>query len=178
MIRTQVGIIGSGPAGLLLSQLLHLHGIDSIILERQTQEHVEGRIRAGVLEQGTVNLLREVGVNKRMDQEGLIHAGFSLAFDGQKVRIDMQNLTGGSTVMVYGQTEVTHDLIEARLAAGGIIKYESPAVAIDGFFEGRPRITYEQHGERQELICDFVAGCDGTHAISRQSVPADKIEVF
>lgn len=176
-MRTQVGIIGSGPAGLLLSQLLHLNGIDSVILERQSREHVEGRIRAGVLEQSTVDLLREAKVNERMDGEGIVHTGFSLAFDDRQVRIDMQKLTGGSTVMVYGQTEVTHDLIEARLAAGGIIKYEAPAIAVEDFFENQPRIIYEQNGERQELICDFVAGCDGYHGVSRECA-ADKIEVF
>ena len=177
-MRTQVGIIGSGPAGLLLSQLLHLHGIDSVILERQSREHVEGRIRAGVLEQSTVDLLRQAKVNQRMDREGIIHQGFSLAFDGRSQRIDMHKLTGGSTVMIYGQTEVTHDLIEARLAAGGLLQYEAPAIAIDDFLEGQPRITYEQNGQRQELICDFVAGCDGYHGVSRQSVAADKIQVF
>jgi len=176
-MRTQVGIIGSGPAGLLLSQLLHLHGIDSVILERQSREHVEGRIRAGVLEQSTVDLLREAKVNERMDREGIVHAGFSLAFDDRQVRIDMEKLTGGNTVMVYGQTEVTHDLIEARLAASGIIKYEAPAIAVEDFYKGQPRIIYEQNGERQELICDFVAGCDGYHGVSRKSA-ADKIEVF
>ena len=177
MMRTQVGIIGSGPAGLLLSQFLHLHGIDSVILERQSREHVEGRIRAGVLEQSTVDLLREAEVNERMDREGIVHEGFSLAFDDRHVRIDMKKLTGGSTVMIYGQTEVTHDLIEARLVAGGIINYEAPAIAVEDFYEGPPRIIYEQNGERQELICDFVAGCDGYHGVSRQSA-ADKIEVF
>jgi len=176
-MRTQVGIIGSGPAGLLLSQLLYLHGIGSVILERQSREHVEGRIRAGVLEQSTVDLLREAEVNERMDREGIVHAGFSLAFADRHVRIDMKELTGGSTVMIYGQTEVTHDLIEARLAAGGIVKYEAPAIAVEDFYEGQPRIIYEQNGERQELICDFVAGCDGYHGVSRQSA-ADKIEVF
>jgi p-hydroxybenzoate 3-monooxygenase len=176
-MRTQVGIIGSGPSGLLLSQLLHLHGVESVILERQSREHVEGRVRAGVLEQGTVNLLREAQVSQRMDREGLIHEGISLAFDGRRERIDFLALVGG-TVMIYGQTEVTRDLINARLEAGGVIEYESPAVGIENFFEGRPRIIYEQDGQRKELICDLVVGCDGYHGVSRQSVPVDKITLF
>ncbi len=177
-MRTQVGIIGSGPAGLLLSQLLHLHGIESVILERQSREHVEGRIRAGVLEQSTVDLLREAQVYERMDEEGIVHDGFSLAFAGRKQRIDMHTLTGGSSVMVYGQTEVTKDLIDARLAAGGQLWYETPALAVEDYWHGRPRIIYEKEGKQQELICDFVAGCDGYHGVSRQSVPADKIQLF
>lgn len=176
--RTQVGIIGSGPSGLILSQLLHLNGIDSIVLERQSRAHVEGRIRAGVLEQGMVNLLREAKVNGRMDQEGLIHSGFALAFDNRSVRIDLQGLTGGSTVRIYGQTELTKDLIEARLEAGGQIWYKTPAVAVEDFFTSEPRIIYEKDGEQGELICDFVAGCDGYHGVSRQSVDPGSIQVF
>ncbi|HKI50277.1 MAG TPA: 4-hydroxybenzoate 3-monooxygenase, partial [Desulfobacteria bacterium] len=176
--RTQVGIIGSGPSGLLLSQLLHLKGIDSVILERQTREHVEGRIRAGVLEQTTVELLREARVNTRMDREGIIHNGFSLAFEGRQERIDLNGLTGGSTIMVYGQTEVTKDLINARLEAGGVLEYEAPAVAVEDIDSKTPRIIYEKEGERHELVCDFVAGCDGYHGVSRQSVPADKVKLF
>lgn len=177
-MRTQVGIIGSGPAGLLLSQLLHLYGIDSVILERQSRKYVEGRIRAGVLEQSTVELLRQAKVNHRMDREGIVHQGFSLAFEGRSQRIDLHKLTGGSTVMIYGQTEVSHDLIEARLAAGGVIEYEAPAIAIEDFLDDKPRIIYEKNGERHELICDFVAGCDGYHGISRQNMAVDKHQVY
>lgn len=177
-MRTQVGIIGSGPSGLLLAQLLHLHGIESVILERQSREHVEGRIRAGVLEQGTVDLLRQAQVHERMDREGLVHEGFSLAFNGRLPRIDMHTLTGGNSVMVYGQTEVTKDLIEARLAAGGIIEYEAPAVAVEDFLDGQPRIIYEKNGRRHELICDFVAGCDGYHGVARRSVDPSKLQLF
>lgn len=177
-MRTQVGIIGSGPAGLLLSHLLQQQGIESVILERQSRAHVEGRIRAGVLEQGTVNLLREIGVHERMQREGLPHTGFSLAFDGRKARIDLYHQTGGKTVMIYGQTEVTRDLIKARLAAGGVIHYESPALAVEDYQTRQPRIRYEQKGERKELICDFVAGCDGYHGVARKSVPAANMQIF
>jgi len=177
-MRTQVGIIGSGPAGLLLSHLLQQQGIESVILERQSRAHVEGRIRAGVLEQGTVNLLREIGVHERMQREGLPHTGFSLAFDGRKARIDLYHQTGGKTVMIYGQTEVTRDLIKARLAAGGVIHYESPALAVEDYQTRQPRIRYEQQGERKELICDFVAGCDGYHGVARKSVPAANMQIF
>lgn len=177
-MRTQVGIIGAGPSGLLLSQLLHLQGIESVILERQSRTYVEARIRAGVLEQGTVNLLRAAQVNARMDREGIIHEGFSLAFDDRMVRIDMFDLTGGSSVMIYGQTEVTRDLIDARLAAGGVIEFEAPAIAVEDFLDGRPRIIYEKEGQKHELICDFVAGCDGYHGVARQSVNPDKLKIF
>ncbi|RMF77018.1 MAG: 4-hydroxybenzoate 3-monooxygenase [Chloroflexi bacterium] len=177
-MRTQVGIIGSGPAGLLLSQLLHLQGIDTVILERQSREHVQGRIRAGVLEMGTVQMLRDAQVHERMEREGIIHEGIGLAFAGRTERIDFAKHTGGGTVMIYGQTEVTRDLIEARLAAGGILKYECPAVAVEDYDTNQPRIIYEEDGQRKELVCDFVAGCDGYHGVSRQSVPQDKLTVY
>ena len=176
--KTQVGIIGSGPSGLLLSQLLHLQGIDSVILERQTREHVEGRIRAGVLEQGMVRLLAQARVSRRMECEGIVHKGFSLAFDNRQTRIDLHQLTGGDTIMIYGQTEVTKDLIDARLEAGGVLEYESPALAVEDIETQRPRIIYEQNGRQHELICDFVAGCDGYHGVSRQSIPDAHMRYF
>jgi p-hydroxybenzoate 3-monooxygenase len=176
--RTQVGIIGSGPSGLLLSQLLHLNGIESVILERQSRAHVEGRIRAGVLEQGTVDLLRKARVNARMDREGIVHHGFSLAFDGRKTRIDMHELTGGDSIMIYGQTEMTRDLIDARLAAGAVIAYEAPVLAVEDSDRSKPQIVYEKNGRTHRLTCDFVAGCDGYHGASRKSIPGDRLRLF
>jgi len=176
-IRTQVGIIGSGPAGLLLSHLLHQQGIETIILERQSREHVEGRIRAGVLEQGTAWLMREAGVNERLDREGLVHDGVSLAFGGRMERIDFKAHTGKG-VIVYGQTEMTRDFIQARLDAGGSIEFEAPALAVEDYRTGSPRIVYQKNGETQELSCDFVAGCDGFHGVARQSIPAEQLTLY
>ena len=176
-MRTQVGIIGSGPAGLILSQILHQHGIENVVLERQSREYVEGRIRAGVLEMGTVQMLRDAGVHERMDREGIIHEGVNLAFAGRLERIDFRAHTDG-WVMIYGQTEVTKDLIEARLAAGGSLLYESPALGVEDYYSSQPRIIYEQNGGKEELICDFVAGCDGYHGVSRQSVPAKELTTY
>lgn len=177
-MRTQVGIIGSGPAGLLLGRLLHLQGIDTVILERQSRAYVEARIRAGVLEQGTVNLLREAQVHQRMDTDGIPHDGFSLAFANRMQRIDIHGLTGGKSVMVYGQTKVTQDLIQAHLDASCVIKYDCPALGVEDYDTATPRIIYEEDGERKELICDFVAGCDGYHGVARQSVPQANIDIF
>lgn len=177
-MRTQVGIIGAGPSGLLLARLLALQGIDSVILERQTQDHVLGRIRAGVLEQGMADLMREAQVGQRMDAEGLVHEGFNLAFDGRRERIDMAGHTGGQTVLIYGQTELTRDLVDAHIGAGGVVHYEAPALAIEDHHSDRPRIVYEHDGRTQELVCDFVAGCDGYHGPSRQSIPADRMRLF
>lgn len=176
-MRTQVGIIGSGPAGLLLARILHLQGIDSVIFERKSRAYVESRIRAGVLEKGTVDMLRAVGANERMDQLGIPHDGFSLAFDGRLERINIAAHTG-SSVMVWGQTQVTKDLIALHLANGGIIKYETPAIAIEDIHTDAPRIIYEENGERQSITCDFVMGCDGYHGVSRASIPADKLRTY
>jgi p-hydroxybenzoate 3-monooxygenase len=169
-MRTQVGIVGSGPAGLLLSQLLHLQDIETVILERRSRDYVEGRIRAGVLEQGTVATLSEAGVGERMRRESLVHEGIHLSFDGQLHRIDFKALVGGA-VTVYGQTEVTKDLINARLAAGGKIIFEAEDVSVHGFDGDRPKISFRQAGRRRELACDFIAGCDGFHGVCRESVP-------
>lgn len=176
--RTQVGIIGSGPAGLFLAHLLHQQGIASIIVERQSRAHVEARIRAGVLEQGTAQLLRSLNLGERMDREGLVHHGFSLAFGGRQERIDLHGLTRGSSVLIYGQTEVTRDLIQARLNQGGRIEFDAPAVAVEDFLGGQPTIIYDQAGERKAIRCDFVAGCDGYHGVARASVGADKLQLF
>ncbi len=176
-MRTQVGIIGAGPSGLLLARLLHLQGIESVIVERQSKEYVLGRIRAGVLEEGMAALLREAQVGERMDREGLVHEGLHLAFSGRMARLDLAAHTG-KAVTIYGQTELTKDLVDAHLAAGGVIHYQSPALAVEDYDTDQPRIVYEQNGQRQELVCDFVAGCDGYHGVARQSVSPGKITLF
>jgi p-hydroxybenzoate 3-monooxygenase len=177
MLRTQVAIVGSGPSGLLLSQLLHLHGIDSIIVERQSREYVAGRIRAGVLEQGTVELLLEAKLGERMLRERLVHDGFALGFAGRTVRVDLKSLTG-SAVSVYGQTEVTKDLIDARVAAGAKMIYEASEVSVHDIGTKHPRVRFTQNGKTEEISCDFVAGCDGYHGVCRQSVPQDSIQTY
>ena len=176
-MRTKVAIIGAGPAGLLLGQLLKTYGIDNIILERHTPDYVLGRIRAGLLEEGTVRLLDEVGAGSRAHAEGLVHDGIELAFDGSRHRIDMKALTG-KTVMIYGQTEVTLDLMNARKAAGLTSIYEAADVQPHDFDTDHPRVTYVKDGATHEIACDFIAGCDGFHGISRASVKADAIETF
>jgi p-hydroxybenzoate 3-monooxygenase len=173
--RTQVAIVGAGPSGLLLGQLLAKAGIDAVVLERQTGEHVLGRIRAGVLEQVCVDLLDELGVGARMHREGLVHDGFEVLWSNRRHRIDMRGLTGGKTVMVYGQTELTRDLMEARRTAGLPTVYEAADVAVHDFEGPRPRLTYRKDGVSQELACDFVAGCDGFHGVCRASVPPGAI---
>lgn len=177
-MQTQVGIIGSGPAGLLLGQLLHLQGISTVILERRSRSHVEGRVRAGVLEQGTVDLLHEAQVAQRLDREGLVHGGIQLSFAGGRHHIDFRALTGGKCVTIYGQTEVTKDLINARLAAGAPIQFDVEDVTIHDFESSRPSIHYSEGGQRRELYCEFIAGCDGFRGVCRQSVPQAQLRVF
>ena len=176
-MRTKVAIIGAGPAGLLLGQLLHKYGIDNFILERQPADYVLGRIRAGVLEQGTVDLLEEVGAAERLHREGLVHNGVELAFGGVRHRIDMHSATG-KTVTVYGQTQVTRDLMQARADAGLTTIYEAGDVTPHDFEGDKPRVSYVKDGVTQEIACDFIAGCDGFHGISRQSVPASAVRTF
>jgi p-hydroxybenzoate 3-monooxygenase len=176
--RTQVGIIGAGPAGLLLAQLLDKAGISSVVLERRDRAYVEGRIRAGVLEQGTVDLLHQAGVGDRLDREGLIHKGIYFSVQDRRTQIDLEDLTGGKHVVVYGQTEVTKDLIAARLAAGGDLRFDCEGVAIHDVETDRPRLTYQSADERHEVQCDFIAGCDGFHGPSREALPASVLNVY
>jgi p-hydroxybenzoate 3-monooxygenase len=176
--RTQVAIIGAGPSGLLLGQLLAKAGIDAVILERQTGEHVLGRIRAGVLEQVCVDLLDEAGVGARLHREGLVHGGFELLWRGRRQRIDMNRLTGGKNVTVYGQTELTRDLMDARRAADLPTVYETARVELHDFDGQRPRVSYDKNGVTHELACDFIAGCDGFHGVCRASVPRGAITEF
>ncbi|HYW63699.1 MAG TPA: 4-hydroxybenzoate 3-monooxygenase [Bradyrhizobium sp.] len=176
-MRTQVAIIGAGPAGLLLGQLLHIYGIDTVILERQTPDYVLGRIRAGLLEEGTVSLLQEAGAGARALREGLVHHGVEIAFNGERHRIDMHAATG-KTLMIYGQTEVTRDLMAARAAAGLTTVYQATDVLPRDFDSDKPRISYVKDGVTQEIACDFIAGCDGFHGVSRASVPETAIQTF
>ncbi len=177
-MKVQVAIVGAGPSGLLLGALLHKAGVDAVILEAKTPEYVLGRIRAGVLEQVSVDLLDTVGVGERMHREGLVHGGFELCFGGARHRIDMKRLTGGKQVMVYGQTEVTRDLMDARLAAGLTTIYEAADVSLHDFDGPTPRVRYRKDGATHEIECDFIAGCDGFHGVSRASVPAGAIRNF
>ena len=177
MSHTQVAIIGAGPSGLLLSQLLDLNGIDNVVLEQRSREYVLGRIRAGVLEFGTVNLLREAKVSERMDREGLVHLGFHIAANDELHRIDLKHYTG-SSVMVYGQTEVTKDLMVARDAAGGKLIYEAEDVSIHDLDQSCARVRYKENGELRELSCDYVAGCDGFHGVSRKTIPSSVLREY
>jgi len=177
-MRTQVAIIGAGPSGLLLGQLLHRAGVDAVVLERQTADYVLGRIRAGVLEQVTVDLLDEAGVGERMHREGLVHDGFEILVGGKRHRVDLTGLTGGKHVLVYGQTEITRDLMEARAAQGLPTVYEAADVAVYGFDGAKPHVTYREAGRDQRLDCDFIAGCDGFHGVCRASVPKGAIAEY
>jgi p-hydroxybenzoate 3-monooxygenase len=177
-MRTQVAIIGAGPAGLLLGQLLHRAGVDTVILERRSPDYVLSRIRAGVLEQGTVDLLGQAGVDARLRAEGLIHEGIELSFAGARHRIDLKALTGGRTVTVYGQTEVTRDLMDARNACGATAIYEAEEVAVHDIETERPHVTWKQDGTARSLACDVIAGCDGFHGVSRASVPGRALATY
>jgi p-hydroxybenzoate 3-monooxygenase len=176
-VRTQVGIVGAGPAGLMLSHLLHLRGIDSVVLEVRSRAYVERRVRAGVLEQGSVDLLRESGVGDRLAREGLLHEGINLQFDGERHRVPMTDLTG-RRITVYGQQEVVKDLVAARLAAGSNVLFDVADVRLDGLDTASPTIRYRRDGVEAELVCDFVAGCDGFHGVSRASVPAGRLTAY
>jgi p-hydroxybenzoate 3-monooxygenase len=174
---TQVGILGAGPAGLMLSHLLHRQGIESIVLERRSRDYVERRMRAGVLEQGSTELLTSTGVGERMAREGLVHDGIKLRFAGEQHRIDFRQLTGRG-ITVYGQQEVVKDLIKQRLADGGEIWFEAEATAIEGIEDDHPRIAYRRNGEPATLDCEFVAGCDGSHGIARAALGDESVEVY
>ncbi|MBV7409132.1 4-hydroxybenzoate 3-monooxygenase [Maritimibacter sp. DP1N21-5] len=176
--KTQVAIIGGGPSGLMLSQLLHLKGIETVVLERQTRDYVLGRIRAGVLEHGFVELMREARCGERMDREGEIHEGFSISDRGTMHRIDLEGLTGGQTVMVYGQTELTRDLYDAREKMGGIVIHEAEDVQPHDMTTDAPYVTYTKAGETHRIDCDFIIGADGFHGVSRKSIPADQIREY
>jgi len=176
--RTKVAIIGGGPSGLLLSQLLHLENIDNVVLERQTRDYVLGRIRAGVLEQGLADMLRGAGVGARMDAEGEVHEGFDIAFGGGSVHIDLAGPTGGKTVMIYGQTEITRDLYDARDAMGGRVVHEAADVMPHDIDSDAPWLTYTHNGQDHWLECEFIAGCDGFHGVSRKSMPADVLKTY
>jgi len=171
-LRTQIGIVGAGPAGLVLAHLLHLQGIESVVLEARGRKHIEERVRAGLLEQGTVDLLVQTGVGQRLQRECLTHHGIELRFHRRGHRIDFDDLTGGKTVTIYAQQEVIKDLVAARLAAGGPIIFEAGDVSLQGINDARPSIRFQTAGEAEELQCDFIAGCDGFHGICRPSIPA------
>lgn len=170
-VRTQVGIVGAGPAGLVLSQLLHLQGIESIVVENKSRQHVEERVRAGVLEQGTVDLMVEMGVGERLKREGLVHHGIELRFNEKSHRIDFQDLTGGKGITIYSQHEVVKDLTNARLDAGGQIHFEVENVCVAGFDADAATISYKRGEQDFEIHCDFIAGCDGFHGVCRPSLP-------
>ena len=176
--RTQVAIIGAGPAGLLLGQLLHRAGIDAILIERQSPEYVLGRIRAGILEQITVDLMHEAGVGQRVQREGTVHHSIELVFANTRHPIDVTGLTAGKVVTAYGQTELTRDLMEARAAAGLVSIYEAAQVQVLDFEGGSPKVTYQKDGQTHEIACDFIAGCDGFHGVCRASVPPGAIKEY
>jgi p-hydroxybenzoate 3-monooxygenase len=177
--RTQVAIVGGGPAGLMLAQLLHRQGIDSIVLERSTEQHVVERVRAGVLEQGTVDLMHEAGVAGRVARDGLRHGGIHIAFGGERHAVDFERLTGGRAITIYGQNELVRDLIDARAATERPLLFGVTDVRLLGPESSRPRVAFtDREGERREIACDFIAGCDGFHGVCRSSIPVAATQVF
>ena len=176
-MRTQVGIVGAGPAGLLLSHLLHLEGVESIVVEARSRKRCEERIRAGVLEQGSVDLLNQAGLGARMRREGLVHHGIELRFERRGHRVDLHELTGGRAITVYGQQEVVKDMIDARLAAGGLVFFEASDVRVEGFEEA-PAIHFRHGGSEHRIDCDFLGGCDGFHGVCRPSIPAGALATY
>lgn len=178
IMRTQVGIVGAGPAGLLLARMLELAGIDTVVLEARSRDYIEGRVRAGVLEQGTMNVLDEAGMGARMHREGLLHHGIELRIAGEGHRLDLTELSGGRSVMVYSQQEVVKDLVGARLSSDLPLLFEAPARRIEGHETDRPRIVYAQDGCEDVIDCDFVAGCDGFHGVARAAMPARRMRAY
>ncbi|HET7218265.1 MAG TPA: 4-hydroxybenzoate 3-monooxygenase [Vicinamibacterales bacterium] len=176
--RTQVAIVGAGPAGLMLGHLLHRHGIDSVIVENRGRQHVIDRVRAGVLEQGTVDLMNDVGVGERLNREGLRHGGFYIAFAGARHHLDMAALTGGRAITIYGQNEVVKDLIAAREASARPLVFEADDVRVDGLTTQAPALTYSKDGDAYTVRCDYIAGCDGFHGVCRPSIPAEAVRVY
>ena len=177
-IRTQVGIVGAGPAGLLLSHLLHLHGIESVVVEAKSREYCEGRVRAGVLEHGSVEILKQSGIGERLLREGLHHTGFEIHVKGQRHRIALDELTGGKSITVYGQQEVVKDLIARRMADHGQILFDCSDVVVSGIDEDKPQILFTYAGSSHELNCDYLVGCDGFHGICREAIPSNVLATF
>jgi p-hydroxybenzoate 3-monooxygenase len=177
-LRTQVGIVGGGPAGLMLGHLLHRNGIESVILERRPEEHVVERVRAGVLEQGTVDLLTGAGLGARLEREGMRHDGIYVAFEGRRHRVDMAQLTGGRAITIYGQNEVVRDLIDARRASGAPLRFEVTDLSLHDIEGDRPRLQFVDQGQSFELTCDWVAGCDGFHGPCRTTIPSPHLRTF
>ena len=175
--RTQVAIVGAGPAGLLLGHLLHRQGIEAVILETRSRDYVEARLRAGVLEQGSAEVLRDAGVGGRMDRDGLVHGGIYLCFDGARHHIPMSELTGGRSVTIYGQTEVVKDLVAARLSYDAPLHFECSDVSVHGLDDGEPSVRYAHDGSEHELRCEIIAGCDGFHGVCRPSIPDSVLSV-
>jgi p-hydroxybenzoate 3-monooxygenase len=177
-VKTQVGIVGAGPAGLMLSHLLHRAGIESVVVEKRSRDYVTHRVRAGVLEQGTVDLLRETGLGDRLNRESIVHHGLEIRFDRSRHRIPLSELTDGKAITIYGQQEVVKDLIDARLAAGGAVYFEIDDVTVEAIDTPSPRIRFTNHGERIDLGCDYVAGCDGFHGICRNAIPSERLSIY